>query len=95
MGWIIVRQLLGKSLKIPVLCATFLKKTRKYLPVGPPVCPDGTERALLLYLGCYLTASAVYTFDYFVLGSYLDDCAEINDVQANIVGVNDVSRLEV
>jgi hypothetical protein len=64
---------------------------RKYLPVGPPVCPDGTERALLLYLECHLTASTVYTFDYFVLESYPDDCAEINDMQANIVGVNDIN----
>jgi hypothetical protein len=90
MGWIIrwfVNYSTWQISKDPrPLCAI------SYLPVGPPpVCPDGTGRALFLYLGCHLTASAIYTFDHLLRLRILPGrLCEIDDTQANIVGVKDI-----
>jgi hypothetical protein len=85
MEWILIHQLLGKTLQVSILCPTFLEEPEDHLTARPPVSPDGTEHASLSHLAFYRI----------ILGSHPDSWVEINDLQAEVIGVDEVSRLDI
>jgi hypothetical protein len=95
MEWIVIHQLLGKTLEVSILCPTFFEEPEKHLTTRPPVSPHGTEHPSLSHLGRHPTSSAVNAFHRIILGSHPDSCVEINDLQAEVIGVDEISRLDI